>query len=140
MKQIRSILLLTALVSIAACKKDTVNSQLQHDLAGTWELSKAYVYMNVNGGVIDYAPGNGNVIVFSNSGQLSETAVNDDTTYTVTRTYSLQKKDNCGINLLIQEGSITEPNKYHIAVHSDSLIMSAGSCIADAGSYIYLRQ
>lgn len=140
MKQVAGKLLLTGLIYIAACTKETSNTQLQKDVAGTWELSKAYVYTNVEGGVIAYAPGNGNTILFSNGAQFTKTVVNDDTTYTIKGKCTFREEDNCGINLSVKTDNSTDTYDYHITVHQDSLIMSSGSCIADAPSYIYLRK
>ena len=139
MKHITGRLLLIAILFFAACKKDNVTMQLQQDIVGSWELSKAYVLINVPGGVIDYAPGNGNTITFGNDGHLSQTVVNADTTYTITGKYTLKKEDNCGINLIIKDNS-GETITNQISVHLDTLNMGFGNCIADAPSYVYLRR
>jgi hypothetical protein len=134
-------ILIMVLLFIAGCKKDTATTtQLQHDLTGSWELSKAYVYTDVPGGVLSYQPGNGNTLLFGNNRQFTETVVSSDTSYTVNGTYLLQKEDNCGINLLSKRNNSNTTDNYHIAVHQDSLFVNSGNCIADAPVYIYLRK
>jgi hypothetical protein len=140
MEQIVGRSLLIAILFFAACKKDNVATQLQHDIAGSWELSKAYVTTNVTGGVIDYPPGNGNIITFGSDGNVSQTIVNTDTTFTITGKYNVQKEDNCGINLIIKEDRSGETEKLQITVNPDTLIMGSGNCIADAPGYVYLRK
>jgi hypothetical protein len=140
MKHVAGKLLLIAIIFFAACKKDNVSTQLKHDITGSWELSKAYVTINIPGSVIDYVPGNGNIIAFGSEGQLSQTTVNADTTYTTTGKYNVQKEDNCGINLIIKEDSSGETDTRHISVHNDTLTLGYGSCIADAPTYVYLRK
>ena len=124
--------MLVFLLMVSCSKNKNANP-----LTGTWELRR------VSGGwtgIINYQSGNGNTVTFSDDNQYTDKVVTHDTSYTLLYKYSITKPDECKLNLNFMSSSNMIENKQHYSVVHDSLFMSDGSCIADGGSSIYVRE
>ena len=120
----RLLFLLSVIVCIAGCKKDTV--ALQGGLLGTWELRKSSG--TIAGYVITYPPGNGNTLTFSDNNQYKN-IYND--TLTSSGTYRLSNGSNAcnGDEVVLINFTPNSPSSI-LSISGDTLNIG-DNCIAD---------
>ena len=113
----------------ASCKKSTHNSDYSDSVEGTWELRKI-----VANTVLDYPPGSGNLLKFTENGY--EQYINS--TLAKSGTYSIVTESMPGMNCVpdpskqrnrvIYDGKIDTTREY-ITISGNTLQLNSGGCI-----------
>ena len=134
----KGLLFLLFISILISCKKDNEITDLKNEISGTWELEKDLCGVCTNS-VINYPPGNKNLIVLSSDGSFERK--NQDT-LVFKGNYSIQRNKECNqtsgdMALIIKEGSTPTPR--FIQITADKLTLSTPYCYQDGVISTYRR-
>jgi hypothetical protein len=134
----KRLLLFVAFIAVfCSCKKENELGDLKNEIAGTWELEKIVCGL-CTFPVIDFPPGNGNIIILSPDGSYER---KKQDTLLVRGTYSVLKSKECSPAgdraLIINEGSNT--TLMFIKISTDKLEVNTPYCYTDYNATTYRR-
>jgi hypothetical protein len=136
----KGFLFLIFITIFISCKKENDNevTNLKNEISGIWELEQYMCSLCINP-VINYSPGNQNLILLSVDGSF-ERKIHD--TLLFKGNYTIQRNKECNqssgdMALIISDGP--NPTPQFIQIVADKLILSTPYCYQDGAKSTYRR-